>query len=260
MTLVADALDRYVEANDSIREPDGLWHPSSISGCARKAVYTVRGVERSDPPGPKSRRVLFIGSVFHEHAQAALKLAAEPLAAEVYTEVRVLIPELNVTGSADQLLIFEDGTAELQEFKTIKEGFARKGGGFGFKGLTGPKEDHLEQVKCYVYGLRTYGGEADDGRTVPPLGDRLTRVRFTYIEKQTFDTREFVVEWDPAWAGELLGKLNELELYRGDPLSLPPRQENRDAFPCSWKDGRCDFFTRCWEQDGPGTPPSPDVW
>lgn len=256
---VAGAIDRYVEANASIHPVDNLWHPSSVSGCERKAVYAVRGVEKSDPPGPQNMRVFFIGSRFHEITQAAIK--ASPLVAEVYTEVRVDIPELNVTGAADQLLIFEDGTAEMEEFKTIKEGFRnRQGGGFGFKALTEPKEEHLTQARIYILGLRRHGGVGDDGTVIPPLGDRLQRVRFTYIEKQTFDTKEYVVEWDPAWEQEITGQLNNLEQFRGDPGSLPPRQPDKDSFPCSWRTGRCEYFTRCWDVDGEGTPATPDAW
>lgn len=255
---VADAIDSYVAANASVHPVDHKFHPSSISGCARKAVYAVRGVEKSDPPGPAQMRVFFIGSRFHEIAQAAVK--ASPLVAEVYTEVRVDIPELNVTGAADQLLIFENGTAEMQEFKSIKEGFKTKNGGFGFKALTEPKDDHLKQARVYMLGLRRHGGVGDDGTIIPPLGDRLTRVRFTYIEKQTFDTKEYVVEWDPAWEQEITGHLNELEQFRGDPDSLPPRQPDRNSFPCSWRTGCCEYFTRCWEVDGEGTPSTPADW
>lgn len=255
---VADAIDRHVEANSSTREPDGLFHPSSVSGCARKAIYVVRGETPTNPHGPKQGRVFFIGSRFHEIAQAAV--SASPLVAEVYTEVRVDIPELNVTGAADQLLILHDGTAEMEEYKTIKEGFKTKGGGFGFKALTGPLPDHVEQARLYMLGLRLYGGVADDGRVIPPLGDRLTRVRFTYIEKQTFDTKEYVVEWDPSWEGEIRAQLDRLEEFRGDPLSLPPRLDNRTGFPCSWSTGQCEYFTRCWDLDGEGTPADPDVW
>ncbi len=250
---VADAVDRWVEANASIRQPDGMWHPSSISGCQRKAVYEFRGVPKTDDRSPRERRVLFLGTSFHEIVQSAVK--ASPLVAEVHTEVRILVPELNLTGSADQLLIFEDGTAETQEFKTIKE--------WGFKNLNGPKDDHLEQVKAYLFALRQYGGVSDEGIVIPPLGDRLRGARFTYIEKQTFDTKEFTVEWDPAWEQELHDRLNALETYRADALSLPPRmpmEKGKPHWMCKGAWGKCEYFTRCWETDGEGTPPDLDVW
>ncbi len=252
---IAAAIDQYIAAHSSIREPDGLWHPSSISGCQRKAVYEVRGVEPTDPPTAKQARILFLGSRFHEIVQEAVKLAHGD---RVYTEVRILVPELNVTGAADQLILAEqpDGTFELQEFKTIKE--------WAFRKLTEPKDDHVRQQMHYMFALREHGGTADDGRIVEPLGDRLTQARFTYIEKQTFDTREFVVPWDPAWEADIRRTVDDLEAYKGDPLSLPPRlptdAKGKKSWMCDWGWGRCQFYSRCWEQDGEGTPPDPDVW
>lgn len=249
---VEAAIDSYVAANASVREPDGMMHPSSISGCQRKAIYELRGVSHSDPRSPKQNRILYIGTAFHEIVQAAVK--ATPLVAEVHTEVRILVPELNLTGSADQLLVFEDGTAETQEFKTIKE--------WAFKKLTEPKDDHLEQVKAYLFALRSFGGVSDDGVVIPPLGDRLRGARFTYIEKQTFDVKEFLVEWNPAWETEIRARLDNLERFVADPESLPSRlpmsDKGKKSWMCDWGWGRCEYFTRCWEQDGEGTLADPD--
>lgn len=244
---VADALDRYVEANGSVHPWDGLWHPSAISGCIRKAIYAMRQVPETDPPTPKQKRILFLGTRFHEIVQAAVSGFGETA---VHTEVRVLAPDLNLTGAADQLVIVmgENGEAELQEYKTIKE--------WGFKALlkdgAAPKDDHLEQVKSYMLTLRQYGGVAEDGTVLAPYGDRLNRVRITYIEKQTFDTKEFVIEWDPAWETDVRSSIAELDMYREHPDSLPPRLpmngKKRD-FRCDWGWGKCPYLTRCWDQD-----------
>lgn len=249
----ADALDQYVIANEEPRAFDGLWHPSSISGCARKAVYEMRQTPPSDPPTSKQKRVFYIGHRIHETMQAAV--AASPGVARVYTEVKVLIPELNTTGAGDQVTIFKDGSAALEEFKSIKE--------WAFKRLTGPKDDHLEQVKPYVYGLREFGGVTQDGERLEPLGDRLGYVRFTYIEKATFDTREFVVPWDGQWERDIRRTIAGLESYKDDPLSLPPRlpkDGKKLDYRCDWGWGRCPFFTRCYQEDPSEIPPSPDIY
>ena len=247
---VAAALDAYVERESPPREPDGLWHPSSISGCARRAIYEMRQVPQTDPQTPKQKRILFLGSRFHEVMQAAVKSA--PGVVAVYTEVKVLIPELNLTGAADQVVVLlvehEDGSVELQEFKTIKE--------WGFRKLTGPKDDHLEQCKSYVLALRDFGGVADDGTVLPPFGNRLSRIRFTYIEKQTLDTREFIVDWLPRWEADVRQTIADLEAYRADPESLPPRlpmNGSKRDYRCDWGWGKCQFLTQCWETDGAGT-------
>lgn len=259
---VEAALDAYVLSREEPRVFDGLWHASSISGCQRKAIYEMRQVEPTNPSTPKQRRVFFIGHRIHETMQAAV--AASPLVAEVYSEVKVLIPELNTGGAGDQVVVFPDGSAELGEYKSIKE--------WGFKALKGPKDDHLEQIVPYMFGLREFGGRycADPEKhgascpgcaILPPLGPRLSRVRFTYIEKATFDTREFVVDWDPAWEPALRTKVAGLDGYIADPASLPPRlpyvRGKRD-YRCDWGWGRCAFFDRCWTDDPDFVEPDPD--
>lgn len=252
--LIEHALDAHVLANETSREHDGMWHPSSISGCARKAVYEMRQVQPTNPLTAKQKRVFFIGHLLHEKMQAAM--AASPHVSEIYTEVQVRIPELGVGGAADQVvvLVSDDGTAELLEFKSIKE--------WGWKKLTGPKEDHLEQIKPYFIALREYGGVDQDGKVLPPLGDKLRRVRFAYIEKATLDIKEYTVEWDPEWVHDVQSKVAILDEYRDDSLSLPPRlpaSGGKKDYRCDWGWGKCAFFDRCWNTDGEGISPE-SVW
>lgn len=250
---VADALDAHIASLEKPREYDGLWHPSSISGCHRKAIYEIRQTEPTDPLNAAQRRNFHIGHTWHERFQSAV--AASPYVAEVYTEVKVLGEELGITGAGDQVVLFVDGSAELEEFKTIAE--------WGFKRLKEPKSDHLEQTKPYVYLLREYGGVDQDGKQVPPLGDRLNRVRFTYIEKQRLDTREFVVEWQPEWEQDIRDRIASLDAYRADPISLPPRMAmngNKKSWMCDWGWGRCPFYTRCWDLDPAEVEPDPDIY
>lgn len=240
---VAAALDAFVASEKEPRPPDGFWHPSSVSGCRRKAVYEMRGVERTNPETPMQTRNFYVGHTWHAKFQAAV--AASPDVADVFTEVRVTLPDLNTTGAADQVVIFSDGDAELEEFKTIKE--------WGYKKLTGPKDDHLQQVKPYMLGLRLFGGTDENGKVLAPLGDRLKRVRFVYIEKQVLDTKEFVVEWDPAWEDEYRSLIADLDSYIADPNSLPPRMpsgtKGKPHWMCSWGWGVCPFFDRCYQED-----------
>lgn len=239
---VADALDAYVAAQSTPHPWDDLWHPSSISGCQRKAIYEIRQTEPSDPQTARQKRVLFIGSLLHTVFQSAVQDHGG--VAAVHTEVQVLISDLDTTGKGDQLVIFEDGTSELEEFKSIKE--------WGFKKLVGPKEDHLEQIIPYMFALREFGGISQEGIVVEPQGDRLRRVRFTYIEKQTLDTKEYEVDWDPDWEPKLRAKIDALDVYKADPNSLPPRLpmvKGKKSWMCDWGWGQCPFFTKCWTVD-----------
>ena len=247
------ALDQFVLANATEHPYDGHWHPSAISGCARKAVYSMRQVPETDPLNSRQRINFHIGHLWHSQMQAAI--AASPDVEHVYTEVKVLIPGLRVTGAADQLVIFKDESAELQEYKSIAD--------YGFRKLTGPKDDHLEQIKPYMFGLREFGGISDDGEAIDPLHDRLASVRFTYINKATGETQEFVGDWDPAWETELRDRITVLDSYMADPLSLPPRlpmNGKKKSYMCEWAWGKCPYFTRCWNTDVTEAAPDPDCY
>lgn len=237
---VRSALDRYIGANQSIREPDGKWHPSGLFGCERQAIYDIRGTEPTDERDPRSKRILYTGTTFHEIVQAAV--AADPGVDFAHTEVTIDVPELNIAGHADQLLRFPDGSWELQEYKTISP----KGMEYGL-----PKPEHIGQARAYLYALRYYGSPPG----IPPLRDDLTAVRITYISRDDMRVEEFVIEADPAWEAEFEDKLDRLERYRADTIALPPRlpdEVKRGKRQRAWLCTYCPYLTRCWGQDPEG--------
>jgi hypothetical protein len=63
--IVKEIVDDYIESVTDDREPDGLYHPSSMVGCTRKAIYDVRGVEPTDPIDTKTKRKFYIGHRIH---------------------------------------------------------------------------------------------------------------------------------------------------------------------------------------------------
>lgn len=260
---VESAVDSYVLANASIREPDQLWHPSSVFACDRKAIYEYRGTESSNPRTNRSHRVLHIGSRWHEIVQAAI--LDHGGADEVYTEVPISIPSLKVVGHADQIVRIGDRW-ELIEIKSISSR--------GFQYLKGAKPEHIQQAMTYLYALRVYGSpcpideahECDPvfiqgcRKAIPPLGDALDRIRLCYISKDDLRVGEYVVHWDPAFESELRIKVATLQSYADDPLSLPPRlplEKGKKNWLC---ESYCELRDRCWNTDPVEVAPAPDVW
>lgn len=247
---VAAALDAYILQTEKPRPFDNLWHPSSISGCARKAIYEIRQTEPDYPTTPEQRRIFRIGHVWHAFFQQAL--SAYPGIKSFHPEVKVLDEPLGVTGAADGVAILPNGDAEMIEVKTIKE--------WPFRRLSEPKPEHLQQTKPYLVLLRALGGVDENGVVVPPLGDKLKRVRFIYVEKQTLEIKEFVVDWDPAWEQEVRAEIERLDAYRADPISLPPRlplEKGKKNWLC---EGYCEFRDRCWNKDPKEIEPDPDIY
>ena len=237
MTFTVEAaLDDHVAALEIPRLPDGKWHPSSIFGCDRKAIYEVRGTTPTNPPNAGSRRTFRIGHIFHSFLQDAVAAKVGTAILRAYAEVPVNLPRLNITGHADGLVEHDNGAWELLEYKTTKEaGMAR--------GL--PKDDHVWQAFSYMAALRE-AGSPEHG--IPPLGDSLSRARIAYIAKETMRVSESLIFWSQDRQDELEATVARLDTYRADGVALPPRlpiSGGRKHWLCSY----CSFATRCWEAD-----------
>lgn len=241
---VTAALDAWIERQDEPRVPDGKWHPSGLWGCMRKAIYEIRGVPETDPRTPINRRVLFIGHQFHGWLQEAI--GQDPLVKTCWVEVPILDDDLNIAGSADSLREMVDGTFEMDEIKTIK----CTGLEWGRKKKDLPKADHMGQARTYADSLRRHGSPE---LGIGPLGNKLQRIRFTYISKDTGDTEEIIVDLPPEGdQGMVALRVMDLEVYRKDPDSLPPRMplsRGKKSYMCEWAGGRCTFYTKCWDED-----------
>lgn len=205
----------------------------------------------------------------HEIVQRAM--VEDARATAVYNEVAVDIPALSITGHCDTLLQFSDDEYELLEFKSISP----KGMNYGDL----PKKEHVSQARTYAYGLRHVGGVAHvdycdrpDGAictykndtfpvpvctAIPPLGDKLQRIRIAYFNRDDLEIREFVLPVDEEWERDLEAKIARLNRYLADAREddfavLPPRlplERGKKNWLCQ---SFCQFRTRCWNLDTEG--------
>jgi hypothetical protein len=233
---VEAALDAYVDEVEEARTPDGHWHPSSLYGCPRKAVYEARGVVATDPPDARKRRLFRVGHLLHQFVQDAVERFVGTLIRRAYRELPVAIPELNIAGTADGLVEFESGYWELQEYKSINSR--------SFKYNDLPKVEHVGQVTPYLYALQKHGSPA---RGVPPLGDALTRARITYVSKDDLEISEHIVLMTDAKLADLETRVTSLSRYSG--TDLPPRMPDGARGKRHWACGYCSFVSRCWDTD-----------
>lgn len=259
--LITPALDTHLLETAEEREPDGYWHPSSLWGCDRQAVYLVRGTPETDPKEAADYRPLAMGKALHTLVQAAVKPGNGRIV-RAWHEVKVRIPKLNITGSADSVVELacsdENGEwveYEVEEFKSTKS-IALKYA----KGDKYPKANHIGQALIYTYGMRYFNWFTeyidDMGVTITeehqPLGGKLKRCRITYLGKDNFEVMEYLVDITPEWEARLLAYIANLEKYREDGEALPPRLARDDKGAKNWLCGYCQFRTRCWDEDGEG--------
>jgi hypothetical protein len=251
---VEEIIDRHVERLHEEREPDGYWHPSSMSNCLRQAVYEFRGTEATNPRDARSRRVLRVGHMFHEFVQTAI--ASDPAVTAFFPEIKVRSERFRITGSGDGLRALarlkEDGEEvwELLELKSINSM------AFRFKDL--PKANHVVQVSIYMKILREEGGQIvnEQGEilgTIPPLGEGLKRARLVYLSKDDLRVEEHTVLWTPAKDDEIIDRLAQLEEHqvRGSlPRRLPNERDKKTGQERrAWLCGFCPFEDRCWKGD-----------
>jgi hypothetical protein len=255
---VTAAVDNYVLKLEEPREPDGMWHPSGLFGCPRATMYQYRGVEQSNPPDERARRVFRVGHILHEFVQTAIADDTEILA--FYAEVKILDEERRIKGHVDGLAKLANGTWIVLEFKTINSM------AFRFNDL--PKEDHKGQASVYLMVLRDHGGigQLADGTeiVIPPMGDELNRATFVYISKDDLKIEEFTMLWTPAKYRVIAQRLLVLETH-AEAGTLPPRlpyqtktnkKTGKSTTSKHYLCGYCSWADQCWDVDKEGVPPA----
>lgn len=217
-SLIQPILDKHFLALKEEREPDGFFHPSSLTGCARQAVYERTGTPKTDATDVRNVRIMARGTEMHEAIQSILLQEFPGFLPEVAVEHPL------VRGSCDGLLPIGDGL-ELQEFKSISP-MAKK-----FKGSL-PKPEHVMQARIYAWGLKGMGYLIDG-------------IRISYFDRDDWSVQEYEVQpWTDEEELAFENQVDDLE-WHAQEGSLPERKE-----PGYWLCRYCSFRTRCWEQDG----------
>jgi hypothetical protein len=254
--LVTDAFDRYVEGKEEERVPDGFWHPSSISSrCARKSIYTIRGVPKTDVRSKQSSRTLYLGKVIHVELQSAVSLS--PFVKHAYHETAIFDDNDGITvptvGSGDSITIQPDEDAEVEEYKSKSSNMMRSK--TQIEAL--PDPEHVIQVKTYMRAVRRRGFQDEDGVQHDAIPN-LTMGRIIYYGKDTSQIVECLIQYNPEIDDQILdARLAYLEAYREDGQALPPRlplvvkhPKGKAAFTeFDWLCKVCDWNHLCYHED-----------
>ena len=165
-------------------------------------------------------------------------------------QFEINLPAHNITGHGDALIRTDYGWWVV-EVKSIKKAGIRMGI---------PKKGHVQQGTTYAWAVRDYGCFATDalGNMVakPPLGDSLKGLIVVYVEKEDLQIIEYTLPWNDSWRGAVKEQLVELEMYRADPESLPPRLPKGPRGRRHWMCGYCAFTTKCYAIDPDEIPPT----
>lgn len=239
--LVRDAIDSYISSVTEERLPDGLFHPSSVSACHRKAIYAARDVTgRLYKTDEDAARLFYIGHRIHEVVQRALESGT---AGEAYFECGVEVPApYNLVGSADALVREVQGVGpyELIEVKSISAG------AFKYGGVPYPK--HVEQAQMYAWAIQKEGFSevGFDGSISYHSPVEVAFTRLVYLEKERMDVHEFVLPFTSREFQDIEDKLLTLSVYAEDGTALPPRLPltAKGYKPAECK--RCPYMQQCY--------------
>jgi hypothetical protein len=244
--LYQELIDNYIQKRYDKHQEErgsdkGEWHPSSLTGCPRAAVYDYKGYEESDPTEMRSMRIMDRGTEVHEFIQAMVTesiIAKEGQPSDFLPEVKV--DHAGIKGSCDGLLKVDGDLYEVQEYKSIgpngkKYLYPKPYGKRGPGNVPQAKPEHIKQARIYHRGLKAMGYAVTDWCTI------------VYIDRDDWSVLEFRVNaWSDVEWYEFLAEIADLEdnVHEG---TLPdrPAEYERTKFPCSY----CNFNTRCWEND-----------
>lgn len=233
--MYQEIIDHYHKMRHEERPPDGKFHPSSLTGCLRQAGYEKLGVPRTNPTDVRSMRIMQRGTKMHEDIQDWVK-----------EWVPGFLPEVPVTwagviaGTCDGLLPLDDGSYELQEYKSISPLYTK----VNRKNVL-PKPEHVMQARIYYAALRTAGEFWNNlEQRTDPL--RLApSIRIVYFDRDDWKATECEVEpWDAYEAEAFLVQLNDLEWNLSEG-TLPERKPEG-----YWLCRYCPWQKRCWDIDG----------
>ena len=143
---------------DHAERPPGI-HASEISGCARRAFYTMLGTQKMDRPDPMWRKKFRHGHWVHAGTQADMHDWANSLNGQLRFQDEVPISpynsdiarQFNIYSSCDGIFTIRVKDAANRWIDAVRVGLEIKTASPAeYEKLSSPKEAHVEQVHTYM--------------------------------------------------------------------------------------------------------------
>ena len=135
-------------------------------------------------------------------------------------DVHVVASEVNID---PQEIISGRADAIISDGKTLYVLDIKSMNSMIFKSLAEPKEENVDQVQLYLYYFKA------------PKGILL------YVNKDNLELKEYIIDYDPLRAENLLNNLDHLK-KQIDSNVIPPRIDN---YPDDWQCRYCQFKEVC---------------
>ena len=233
---IIDIYDRFIDRKRKQNEEtryknhEKWFHASAAGTCARKQYY--KHVEKV-PEKPFSKDVLRLfrlGNVVHDDIQGAIDEFAINEKVKVYIEKEIKIPEWNVRGFLDMVIVDDN---ELYDIKTCN---TRK-----YKILSGKLNVYNEPRNYYLQvATYSYWYEKEQGK-------QLDKMALIFYNKDNSEMMEMEVRRSHIGEAKAYWKAVGKEFAFGLPevaLGLSPMKK--------WECNYCNYFDHCGEGFGDG--------
>jgi CRISPR/Cas system-associated exonuclease Cas4 (RecB family) len=211
--MLKELLDQFYLDRERDREQHHFYI-TDAGKCPRAIFFKFKNVPR-EKMAPQVLRMFDHG----DYIQMQILSNLFSLGIVRASEIKIPPQEL-ISGRADAIITLNNDLYVV-DFKSMNSMI--------FKNLTQPKEDNVNQIQLYLHFFKI------------PKGILL------YINKDTLELKEFLVEYNPAIAKKLLAELSDLKT-KIDSNIVPDRIT---SYPDDWQCQYCQFKEICTTA-GPG--------
>ncbi len=205
--MLKELIDQFYTDRERDREQHHFYI-TDAGKCPRAIFFKFKNVPR-EKMAPEVLRMFDHG----DYIQMQIISNLFSLGIVRASEIKIPPQEL-ISGRADAIVTLNN-ELYVVDFKSMNS--------MVFKGLTQPKEDNVNQIQLYLHFFKI------------PKGIIL------YVNKDTLELKEFLVEYDSARAKKLLSELAELKT-KIDSNVVPLRIS---GYPDDWQCQYCQFREIC---------------
>lgn len=141
-----DAVDEWRERSERPRRDPSRFHASSLGQTDEELIDAYNGTTVTFTLPAQKLRIFDNGHGVHSRWNRYLKKSG----LSIKHRRQVWIPRLRLKGTCDEIVIDAEGTTWVVELKSINP--------FAFSQLNAPKPEHVDQLMCYMVGLRILHG------------------------------------------------------------------------------------------------------
>lgn len=188
---ISQMIDDYLKREDRPRTR-GIYYASEVSKCQRELFEIHTGTSMGFPV--ETIRVFAVGDLIHNFIYNVLKSSKRNIKL-VENEKSLSIVDIDsdicINGRADDVIMSEfDGEKYVLEVKSVKSLYFIK--------TNGPDPAHIDQVTIYMKALGYKRG------------------MLLYVDKNTLETKHFVITYDGKVLKKIFERLREVEQYISD--------------------------------------------